>query len=43
MQAFGKGCEELYRKCSEAKTSFLMYAKDQRPLFARPRPGTAAR
>jgi heterodisulfide reductase subunit A2 len=33
METFGKGCEDFYRKCSEAKTSFLMYAKDQLPTI----------
>ena len=39
MEAFGKGCEELYRKCSEAKTSFLMYAKDRLPVLCEAAPG----
>ena len=31
MHAFGKGCEDLYRRSSEAKTLFLMYAKGAHP------------
>jgi heterodisulfide reductase subunit A2 len=31
IRAFGKGCEEFYKKRSEAKTMFLMYAKNQAP------------
>ncbi len=31
MQAFGKGCEDFYRKSAEAKTTFLMFAKNQAP------------
>jgi len=33
MEAFGKGCEDFYRKCSEAKTTFMMYAKNQLPTI----------
>lgn len=32
METFGKGCEDFYRKCSEAKTSFVMYAKNHAPM-----------
>lgn len=39
MEAFGKGCEEFYRKASEAKTSFVMYAKDQLPAISAAAPG----
>jgi heterodisulfide reductase subunit A len=33
MEAFGKGCENFYLRCSEAKTAFLMYAKNQLPVI----------
>ena len=33
MHAFGKGCEEFYKKSSEAKTMFLMYAKNDVPMI----------
>jgi heterodisulfide reductase subunit A len=33
MEAFGKGCEDFYRKCSEARTSFVMYAKNDLPTI----------
>ena len=33
MHAFGKGHEDFYRKSSEAKTLFLMYEKDDRPVI----------
>ncbi len=31
MHAFGKGCEDFYRKSSEVKTMFLMYEKNHPP------------
>jgi heterodisulfide reductase subunit A len=31
MHAFGKGCEDFYRKSSEVKTMFLMYKKNTTP------------
>jgi heterodisulfide reductase subunit A len=31
MHAFGKGCEDFYRRTAEMKTMFLMYAKGQPP------------
>ncbi len=31
MHAFGKGCEDFYRKSSETKTMFLMYGKNSTP------------
>jgi heterodisulfide reductase subunit A2 len=31
IESFGKGCEDFYRKCSEAKTSFVMFAKGELP------------
>jgi len=31
METFGKGCEDFYRKCSEARTSFVMYDKHLLP------------
>jgi heterodisulfide reductase subunit A len=31
MESFGKGCEDFYRKASEARTSFVMFAKNQLP------------
>jgi len=33
MESFGKGCEEFYRKASEARTSFVMFAKNQLPMI----------
>lgn len=33
MEAFGKGCEDFYRQCSEKKTAFVMYAKNQLPTI----------
>jgi heterodisulfide reductase subunit A len=33
MHAFGKGHEDFYRRSSEAKTLFLMYEKDDRPVI----------
>jgi len=31
MHAFGKGCEDFYRKSAEVKTMFLMYEKNHAP------------
>jgi heterodisulfide reductase subunit A len=39
MHAFGKGCEEFYRRTSEANTRFLMYAKDRLPEVRLADPG----
>ena len=33
MHAFGKGCEDFYRKSSEVKTLFLMYGKNEHPVI----------
>lgn len=33
MHAFGKGHEDFYRQSSEAKTLFLMYEKEDRPVI----------
>jgi heterodisulfide reductase subunit A len=33
MHAFGKGCEDFYKKSSEVKTLFLMYGKNERPVI----------
>ena len=33
MHAFGKGHEDFYRRSSEAKTLFLMYDKENRPVI----------
>ena len=33
MHAFGKGHEDFYRQSSQAKTLFLMYDKDNRPVI----------
>ena len=38
MHAFGKGHEDFYRKSSEAKTLFLMYEKDDRPVIHKASP-----
>jgi heterodisulfide reductase subunit A len=35
MHAFGKGHEDFYRRSSEAKTLFLMYEKNDRPVIRR--------
>jgi len=35
MHAFGKGHEDFYRRSSEAKTLFLMYNKNDRPVIRR--------
>ena len=39
MQAFGKGCEDFYRKSAEAKTVFLMFSKNQPPSIRMAAPG----
>jgi len=39
MHAFGKGCEDFYRRSSEAKTLFLMYGKGERPVIRRGKAG----
>jgi heterodisulfide reductase subunit A2 len=33
MHAFGKGCEDFYKRGSEAKTMFLMYGKNEHPVI----------
>lgn len=38
MHAFGKGCEDFYKKGSEVKTMFLMYGKNERPIIRRAEP-----
>jgi heterodisulfide reductase subunit A len=38
MHAFGKGHEDFYRRSSEAKTLFLMYEKDNRPVIHKASP-----
>jgi heterodisulfide reductase subunit A len=38
MHAFGKGHEDFYRRSSEAKTMFLMYEKDDRPVIHKASP-----
>jgi len=38
MHAFGKGHEDFYRRSSEAKTLFLMYEKDDRPVIHKAEP-----
>ena len=38
MHAFGKGHEDFYRRSSEAKTLFLMYEKDDRPVIHKASP-----
>jgi heterodisulfide reductase subunit A2 len=35
MHAFGKGCEDLYRRSSEVKTLFLMYGRGEHPVVRR--------
>jgi heterodisulfide reductase subunit A len=39
MHAFGKGCEDFYKKSSEVKTLFLMYGKNERPVIRKAGPG----
>jgi heterodisulfide reductase subunit A len=39
MHAFGKGCEDFYKRGSEAKTLFLMYGKNEHPVIRRAAPG----
>jgi len=39
MHAFGKGCEDFYRKSSEVKTLFLMYGKNAHPVVRKAAPG----
>jgi heterodisulfide reductase subunit A2 len=38
MHAFGKGHEDFYKRSSEAKTLFLMYEKDDRPVIHKASP-----
>jgi heterodisulfide reductase subunit A len=38
MHAFGKGCEDFYRKSAEVKTLFLMYGKGEHPVVYRASP-----
>ena len=38
MHAFGKGHEDFYRRSSEAKTLFMMYEKNDRPVIRRAGP-----
>jgi heterodisulfide reductase subunit A len=38
MHAFGKGCEDFYRRSSEVKTLFLMYGKNDYPVIRRAEP-----
>lgn len=38
MHAFGKGHEEFYRRSSEAKTLFLMYEKNDKPVIHKASP-----
>jgi heterodisulfide reductase subunit A2 len=38
MHAFGKGCEDFYRRSSDAKTMFLMYSKGDHPVIRRAAP-----
>mgnify|MGYP000330218644 CR=1 FL=1 len=33
MHAFGKGCEDFYKRGAEVKTLFLMYGKNERPVI----------
>jgi heterodisulfide reductase subunit A len=39
MHAFGKGCEDFYKKSSQVKTLFLMYGKNERPVIRKAGPG----
>jgi heterodisulfide reductase subunit A len=38
MHAFGKGHEDFYKRSSEAKTLFLMYEKDDKPVIHKASP-----
>lgn len=38
MHAFGKGCEDFYKKGSEVKTMFLMYGKNEHPVIRKAGP-----
>jgi heterodisulfide reductase subunit A len=38
METFGKGCEDFYSKACEARTSFVMYAKNQLPVVRQAEP-----
>jgi heterodisulfide reductase subunit A len=39
MHAFGKGCEDFYRRSSEVKTLFLMYERGEHPVIRKADPG----
>ncbi len=39
MHAFGKGCEDFYRRTAEMKTMFLMYEKGETPRIVESAPG----
>lgn len=39
MHAFGKGCEDFYRRSSEVKTLFIMYGKNDYPVIRKAEPG----
>ncbi|MGQ9589292.1 MAG: CoB--CoM heterodisulfide reductase iron-sulfur subunit A family protein [Planctomycetota bacterium] len=39
MHAFGKGCEDFYKKGSEVKTLFLVFAKNEHPVIRKASPG----
>lgn len=39
MHAFGKGCEDFYKKGSEVKTLFLVFAKNEHPVIRKAGPG----
>jgi heterodisulfide reductase subunit A len=39
MHAFGKGCEDFYRRTAEMKTMFLMYEKGDMPRIVESGPG----
>lgn len=38
MHAFGKGCEDFYKRGSEVKTLFLMYGKNERAVIRKAAP-----
>ena len=38
MHAFGKGCEDFYRRSAEVKTLFLMYGKGEHPVVRKADP-----
>jgi len=40
MESFGKGCEDFYRRCAEAKTAFFMFDKHHLPAVRKASDGS---